>query len=48
MSHLRRVLALILIALMGWLVTYAAVGAVSASASVVSASAEGEPPYLCC
>jgi hypothetical protein len=36
MSRLRRVVALIVLTLIGWLLAFVAVGAVSASASAVS------------
>jgi predicted RND superfamily exporter protein len=48
MSHLRRVIGLLLLALVGWLLTFGAVGAVG---SVVTASSETQmitPPVQCC
>jgi hypothetical protein len=48
MSQLRRVVALVMVAIVGWLLAFGAVGAVSASASTPSAHALGSPVNLCC
>lgn len=48
MSHLRRGLALILLALVGWLVAFGAVGAVSATASTKSPASTASDSSLCC
>lgn len=48
MSHLRRVVALTLLALVGWLVAFGAVGAVSASASEDSVRTTATSSGLCC
>lgn len=48
MSHLRRAVALIILALMGWFVAVGAIGAVTASASVIANHNEIAPPILCC
>lgn len=48
MSHLRRVLALIMLAQLGWLVAFGAVGAVSAAASMESPTPALSSKSLCC
>jgi hypothetical protein len=48
MSHLRRVVALVLLAVMGWFVALGAVGAVAASASISSSSTRPGSDILCC
>jgi hypothetical protein len=48
MSQLRRVVALVIVALVGWLLAFGAVGAVSASASTHSANASTLPVNVCC
>ncbi|GAA4518800.1 hypothetical protein GCM10023191_093460 [Actinoallomurus oryzae] len=48
MSHLRKGLALILLALVGWLVAFGAVGAVSASASTDTSATTKSSSSLCC
>jgi uncharacterized membrane protein required for colicin V production len=48
MSHLRRGLALILLALVGWLVAFGAAGAVSASASTDTPASTKSSSSMCC
>jgi hypothetical protein len=48
MSQLRRVIALIVLALMGWFVAFGTVGAVTASASAQPAETLAVPPIACC
>jgi predicted RND superfamily exporter protein len=48
MSHLRRGIALILLALFGWLVAFGAMGAVAASASDDSPPSTMSPSSACC
>ena len=51
MSHLGRIVSLIMVALATWLLAYGAVGTVTASASVTSTSSPSislDPPIRCC
>jgi hypothetical protein len=48
MSHLRRVLALILLAVLGWLLAFGAVGTVTASATDDSTASPASSAGACC
>jgi hypothetical protein len=48
MSHVRRAVAVVLLALTGWLMAFGAVGAVASPASATAAPADGGPVYVCC
>jgi hypothetical protein len=48
MSHLRRGMALILLALLGWLVAFGAVGAVSVSAADDTPASSMTSSSVCC
>ncbi|MCW2945380.1 MAG: hypothetical protein JWR24_2097 [Actinoallomurus sp.] len=48
MSHLRRVVSLLVLAVLSSLVVFGAIGAVSASASVAPASMTTDPTSRCC
>lgn len=51
MSHLGRIVSLIIVTLASWLLAYGAVGTVTATASSVSVSTPSlplDPPIKCC
>jgi hypothetical protein len=48
MSHVRRVVAVILLALTGWLMAFGGVAAVTSPASATSTPSDGGPVYVCC
>jgi len=48
MSHSRKIISLIVLALVGWLTVFGAVGAVSATASATSSPATAAPASVCC
>jgi hypothetical protein len=48
MSHLRRVVALIVLALIGWLMAFVVVGAVSATAEAASDHGVVQGLTVCC
>jgi hypothetical protein len=48
MSHLRRVIGLLLLALVGWLLAFGAVGAVGGVITASSAEELISPPVQCC
>ena len=48
MTHLRRVIGVLLLALFGWLLTFGAVGAVGSVVTASSAAQLTPPPVQCC
>jgi hypothetical protein len=48
MSHLRRAVALIILALMGWFLAFGSLGAGVTTASAASARSSESVPIACC
>ncbi|MDN3358007.1 hypothetical protein [Actinomadura sp. DC4] len=48
MSHLRRAVALIILAMMGWFLAFGSIGAGITAASAASTTANETVPIACC